>query len=1015
MRIKYGIILFCVFFVITALLLLTPNSAYAAPLNNFPVTITQPDGTELNLLSSGDEFYNWLLDAQGYTIIQDPDNGYYVYADLVNGELVPTDFVAGKVDPASVGLRPYINISPEQKGEIRQAFLDQTKQTVAEVANAPTTGTINNLVVFIRFSGESEFTDLTSKYTGLLNDPTTGANSLRNYYREVSYNALTINSFLFPSPGTTAVSYQDSHTRGYFQPYNVVTNPGGYTGGDSGTNRRVREHTLLRDAINYVSGLGQFPSGESIDADGDGLVDSLTFIVSGSPTGWNSLLWPHQWNLTTYTVTINGKTVDGYSFQMNSSLQTGVLTHEMFHVLGSPDLYHYSYDGLQPVGGWDVMEIDSDPPEHMGCYMKFRYGNWISSIPELTSPGTYTLNPLTSSTNNCYKIVSPYSATEYFVVEYRNGAGSTFESSLPGTGLLVYRINTNRDGLGNADGPPDEVYIYRPGGTTSVNGSVNTAHYSSNVGRTAINDSTNPSSFLSNGSAGGLNICYVGTSNATISFDICTGSVFAISGNAGVGGATLSYTDGTSKTTTANGSGLYSFVVPSGWSGTVTPSKTGYTFVPVSRSYTNVLANQTAQNYTATGPTNLLIDPGFEAFTPNPYWVETSTNFGTPLCTVAVCGTGGGTAGPQMGSVWGWFGGTEDSETSSLSQIVTIPNGSFSLEFYLWIGAAGAGSDAADVFAAKIDGVTVFSANATQINSYSAYTLVSVDVSAYANNAAHTVMFSSVTTGQQVNFNLDDVALLRTSPRYTISGNAGVGMAILSYTDITSKTVTADGSGLYSFTLPSGWSGTVTPSKTGYSFLPVNRTYTNILENQTGQNYTASLNTIQLNVNKTGTGIGTVTSSPAGIDCGVTCSASFNYNTDVTLTATASTGSAFTGWSGACTGTGTCTVIIDAAKSVIANFTMNTFALNVSKSGTGSGTATSNPAGINCGSTCFYSFDYNTVVTLTAIAATGSTFTGWSGACTGMGTCMVTIDAAKSVTVNFTLNTYRFYLPMVIR
>jgi hypothetical protein len=308
-------------------------------------------------------------------------------------------------------------------------------------------------------------------------------------------------------------------------------------------------------------------------------------------------LWSH-------TATINGKTVGNYSLHLNDFLAsegTGVLAHEMFHALGAPDLYHYSSDGLAPVGAWDVMENTQNPPQHMGCYMKATYGLWISSIPVLSTPGTYTLNPLTSSTNNCYKIASPNSATEYFVVEYRRATGP-FEGSLPGTGLLVYRINTLVS-EGNRNGPPDAVYIYRPGGTLSVNGSVNTANFSSTVGRTAINDSTNPSSFLSNGSAGDLNLCNIGASNATISFDICAVSGFTISGNAGVGGATLSYTDGTLKTSTANDSGLYSFRVPSGWSGTVTPSKPGYTFSPVNRAYTNVLANQAGQDYTATlGP-----------------------------------------------------------------------------------------------------------------------------------------------------------------------------------------------------------------------------------------------------------------------------------------------------------------------------------------------------------------------------------------------------------------------------
>jgi len=77
--------------------------------------------------------------------------------------------------------------------------------------------------------------------------------------------------------------------------------------------------------------------------------------------------------------------------------------------------------------------------------------------------------------------------------------------------------------------------------------------------------------------------------------------------------------------------------------------------------------------------------------------------------------------------------------------------------------------------------------------------------------------------------------------------------------------------------------------------------------------------------------------------------------------------------------------------------------LTVGKSGTGTGSVTINPSGINCGSTCSYAFANNTVVTLTASATSPSTFGGWSGAgCSGTGTCQVTMSAAQSVTATFT-------------
>jgi subtilisin family serine protease len=158
-----------------------------------------------------------------------------------------------------------------------------------------------------------------------------------------------------------------------------------------------------------------------------------------------------------------------------------------------------------------------------------------------------------------------------------------------------------------------------------------------------------------------------------------------------------------------------------------------------------------------------------------------------------------------------------------------------------------------------------------------------------------------------------------------------------------------------------------------------------------------------LTVDKAGTGTGTVTSSPAGIDCGSTCSASFDAGTSVTLTATAAAGSRFAGWSGGgCSGTGTCQVTLNAATTVTATFTLQ-HTLSVTKDGTGTGSVTSSPAGIDCGSTCAAPFDSGTSVTLTATADSGSDFTGWSGGgCSGTGTCTVTLNADTTVTATFT-------------
>jgi hypothetical protein len=161
-----------------------------------------------------------------------------------------------------------------------------------------------------------------------------------------------------------------------------------------------------------------------------------------------------------------------------------------------------------------------------------------------------------------------------------------------------------------------------------------------------------------------------------------------------------------------------------------------------------------------------------------------------------------------------------------------------------------------------------------------------------------------------------------------------------------------------------------------------------------------------LSVSSTGTGTGTITSSPAGISCGTDCLQSFAPGTQVTLTASPSNDSTFTGWGGACSGTGTCTVTMSQAQNVTAGFTAlapppSSYPLTIDDQGTGLGTVTSTPTGINCGSDCTQSFAAGSSVKLTAKPAAGSAFAGWGGACSGTGTCTLTMSQAQTVTVQF--------------
>ncbi|CAK0748295.1 exported hypothetical protein [Gammaproteobacteria bacterium] len=168
-------------------------------------------------------------------------------------------------------------------------------------------------------------------------------------------------------------------------------------------------------------------------------------------------------------------------------------------------------------------------------------------------------------------------------------------------------------------------------------------------------------------------------------------------------------------------------------------------------------------------------------------------------------------------------------------------------------------------------------------------------------------------------------------------------------------------------------------------------------------NVRVSIPNHKLIITKSGTGNGTVTSAPAGINCGVDCSEDFAPGAKVTLTAKAATGSTFAGWSGVdnCPGTGTCTVTMNAGATVTATFHPIIYSLIVLK--TGAGTVTSNPAGISCGSDCNENFSPGApAFTLTATPATGSIFAGWNGGgCSGTGTCVVTTTSSKTIKAPF--------------
>ncbi len=477
-------------------------SSFAAYQTNIPRTLVQPNGDTLHCFISGDEFYLRIHDADGYTIVQNPSTGYFVYGVKQGDDVVPSPWIAGKVNPAAKGLTPGVCISKEKYLQIRKRMVLPAKREVVRDENT-NHGDLNNIAIFIRFADDTIFTRPYSEVQFMFNDSSENytTNSMFNYFKRTSYNQLFVRTYIYPeADGDTIISYQDAFPRSYFQPWSE-TNPDGYQEGQWAE----REHELLDRACAYVE--SQIPTNVDFDYNNDGYIDNVVFVIKGNAGDWNSLLWPHRWSLYTKNTYIHGKRVYDYNLQLdgtNGEFNTSVLCHEMFHSLGAPDLYHYYDDsGLVPVGNWDLMAQNQDPPQQTCAYMKYKYGNWLDQedlIP-ITQNGTYTLMPLNSETPDriCYRIATEH-AYEFILADYRSKQ-EPFDKTCPNRGVVFYRINTRYDGNAGYDGDDnlDEIYVFRTNGSPTANGNVNGANFRGGIIRQEFSPETNPFPFLSNG------------------------------------------------------------------------------------------------------------------------------------------------------------------------------------------------------------------------------------------------------------------------------------------------------------------------------------------------------------------------------------------------------------------------------------------------------------------------------------------------------------------------------------
>jgi M6 family metalloprotease-like protein len=364
-----------------------------------------------------------------------------------------------------------------------------------------------NVVIFVDFFDSTDnFMDgrrdkIIEMYDG------TSVKSLSKYISTISNGKMQINNYFPQDDGQTIVPYRLSKPRSYYN--------------------NTNEYEMIKEIIAGISVNSNIP----LDMNNDGQVDNVTFIFEGSSSDRSEVFWPHKNNHNNGS-SINGKTVNTYNVHNSNSIfektisgGKGVIAHEFLHSLGLPDLYRSSGIGT-PVGEWDIMAHDSIFLQYPLAYLR---KDWVG-IDTITESGSYTLEPVSSNPDKqAFIIKTPLSEKEFFVVEYRkqgNPYNDELEGRIPGSGLIVYRVNTEESS--NFNGDKDFIYIFRPGETGEGNaeGEIKKAFLSEESGRTSYGTSdmsakiTDGAITYSSGLNSGIVIKNVSSAGDTISFDI---------------------------------------------------------------------------------------------------------------------------------------------------------------------------------------------------------------------------------------------------------------------------------------------------------------------------------------------------------------------------------------------------------------------------------------------------------------------------------------------------------------